>query len=57
MAAATAVRSLSGSCAQTCRLFTMSMVGPPDLGYSLKRRNQFRNGSRCYDGRFRAWFC
>lgn len=46
MASVTAVRSLLGSCAQTCRLLTMSMVGPPDLDYNLEGRNQFGNGSR-----------
>jgi len=56
MASATAVRSLAGSCAQTCGLFTFCMVGPPDSGYSLKGRNQFRNGTRCHDGGFGAWF-
>ena len=56
MASATAVRSLAGSCAQTCGLFTFCMVGPPDSGYSLKGRNQFRNGSRGQDSRFGTWF-
>jgi hypothetical protein len=55
MASATAVRSLAGSCAQTCGLFTLCMVSPPDFGYSLKGRNQFGNASRSQDGSFRAW--
>jgi hypothetical protein len=33
------------------------MVGPPGYGYSLEGRNQFGNGSRGQDGRFRARLC
>lgn len=56
MASATALRSLAGSCAQTCGLFTVCMISPPDWGFSLKGRNQFRKGSRRQDGRLGTRF-
>jgi hypothetical protein len=58
MASAMARRSLGGSCAQTGGLFRswFCMVGPPDWGFSLKDRNQFRNGSRGQDGWFGTRF-
>jgi hypothetical protein len=56
IASMTAVRSLAGSCAQTCGLATVCMVGPPGCGYSLEGRHQFCNGSRGQNGRFTARF-
>lgn len=49
MAWATAVRSLTSSCVQTCRLVTMCMAGPPGCGYSLESRHQFGNGRGSQD--------
>jgi hypothetical protein len=56
MASATAVRSLTVSCPQTCGLVTVCMSGPPSCGYSLEGGHQFRNSSRGQDGRFTARF-
>jgi hypothetical protein len=57
IASATATRSLAGRCDHTCGLLTFGMVGPPGYGYSLEGRNQFGNGSRGQNGRFRAGLC
>jgi hypothetical protein len=54
MASTIVVRSLAGSCAQTCRLTTFCMAGPPGCGYSLEGCHQFRNSCRGQDCGFAA---
>lgn len=49
MAALAAVRSLVGSCAHTCRLATVSMLGPPCYAGRLEDRNQLFNSSCSQD--------